>query len=78
MAHTEMCDPGGFARSDWYRWQMVGDDESDFTRQGNDGPHEDRPLVLQLGSSNVDKLLDAVKTAVALRRFDAIELNCGW
>ena len=37
----------------------------------------DRPLVLQLGGSNVAMMVAAAKAAVADGRCDAIELNCG-
>jgi tRNA-dihydrouridine synthase len=70
MCHTEMTDPGGFARSDFYRTQALG------IERENDGKL-DRPLVLQLGSSHIPKLLEAIRVAVSLQRVDAIELNCG-
>ncbi|KAG7349127.1 dihydrouridine synthase Dus [Nitzschia inconspicua] len=81
MCHTEMTDPGGFARSDYYRTQILGlplagddDDQRDINSSSNT---IDRPLVLQLGSSHIPKLLEAIRVAVSLQRVDAIELNCG-
>ncbi|KAG7374713.1 dihydrouridine synthase Dus [Nitzschia inconspicua] len=81
MCHTEMTDPGGFARSEYYRTQILGlplagddDDQQDINISSNT---IDRPLVLQLGSSHIPKLLEAIRVAVSLQRVDAIELNCG-
>jgi len=81
VAHTEMADPGGFVHSEYYRSQLLGKQQED----------RDRPLVLQLGGSRVDKLLEAVKFVVSQNHsnnenggtdnstlsFDAVELNCG-
>jgi tRNA-dihydrouridine synthase len=71
MAHTEMSDPGGFARSLYYRTQMLG------AVNHNDSDMIDRPLVLQLGGSNIPKLLEAIQVAISTNVVDAIELNCG-
>jgi tRNA-dihydrouridine synthase 1 len=52
--------------------------------QVNNDVNLDRPLILQLGSSNIEKLLQAIELAVDLKdpntgdvMIDAVELNCG-
>ena len=71
-----MTDPGGFHCSDYYRTQMMG-------IQVKNDKNFDRPLILQLGSSNIPKLLAAIEMAVSMKNadgtpvIDAIELNCG-
>jgi solute carrier family 25 (mitochondrial S-adenosylmethionine transporter), member 26 len=75
VCHTEMADPGGFARSEYYRTHILGMEVEGENELGNDSV--DRPLVLQFGSSNVPKLLEAIRIAVLSQKVDAIELNCG-
>lgn len=70
MAHTEMADAGGFARSAGYRDQIIG-----RHLVGKDAV--DSPLILQLGGSDIETLVAAAKVAVDDGRCDAIELNCG-
>jgi solute carrier family 25 (mitochondrial S-adenosylmethionine transporter), member 26 len=75
VCHTEMADPGGFARSEYYRTHILGMELKGECGQVKDS--SDRPLVLQFGSSNVPKLLEAIRVAVQSEKVDAIELNCG-
>jgi len=62
ICHTEMIDSGGYACNPKYRAQW-------------DFPGEDRPLVVQLGGSNVEHL--AVAASLAAPHCDAVELNVG-
>lgn len=62
ICHTEMIDAGGYARREAYRLQYP------FCEQ-------DRPLVVQLGGSDVSHLAQAA--SLAAPHCDAVELNVG-
>jgi hypothetical protein len=62
ICHTEMIDSGGYACNPKYRAQW-------------DFPGKDRPLVVQLGGSNVEHL--AAAASLAALHCDAVELNVG-
>ncbi|KAJ1638583.1 hypothetical protein T492DRAFT_851643 [Pavlovales sp. CCMP2436] len=64
IAHTQMLDAGGWARSELFRLQ-------------NDLASDDGPLVVQLGGSRPEHLRAAAEMLAALPTIAGVELNLG-